>query len=78
MSSRTKNTLWFAIPALATAGALAAVSVPGIEEARQEIGTETFTEPIIALVLFAGIGGAVVGGIFYGLHRLLARRSSKD
>lgn len=76
MSSRMKNMLWFAIPALAAAGALAAISIPGVEEARQEIGADTLTEPIIALVLFAAIGGAVVGGAFYGIRRLVTGRRS--
>lgn len=73
MSSRTKNTLWFVLPALVTAGALTAISIPALEENRQEIGTDTLTEPIIALVLFAGVGGGFVGGIFYGIRRLLTR-----
>jgi len=74
MSPRTKNTLWFAIPAFLTAGALTAISLPGLEEAGQEVGSTTLTEPIIALILFAGGGGAIVGGIFYGIRRLITRR----
>lgn len=76
MSSRPKNSLWFAIPALTMAGALTAISIPGIEETRQEIGTDTLAEPIIALVLLAGIGGAIVGGVFYGGHRLATRNKT--
>lgn len=71
MSPRTKNTLWFTIPAVLTACALTAISLPELEEAREEVGR--LTEPIIALIIFAGLGGAVVGGIFYGIRRFVTR-----
>lgn len=76
MSLRIKNTLWFAIPAVITAGALAAISIPGLEEIRQEVGSATLTEPIIALIIFAGAGGAIVGGVFYAIRHLMGRKEN--
>lgn len=78
MTTRLKNTLWFAIPALSTAAALTVITLAsgGLEQAQQEVGSNDLTEPVIALVLFAIVGGAIVGGSFYLVRRLLTRKGS--
>lgn len=75
MTTRLKNTLWFAIPALVTAAALTAITLASgeLEQAQQEAGSSDLTEPVIALFLFAIVGGALVGGSFYLVRRLLMR-----
>lgn len=72
MTTRLKNALWFAIPALTTAAALTAITLAsgGLEQAEQEVGSNDLTEPVIALVLFAIVGGTIVGGAFYLVRRL--------
>lgn len=37
------------------------------------MGSESLVETIIALAIFAGIGGAIVGAVFYGIRKLLNR-----
>lgn len=74
--SRRNHAKWFTIPAVATAGVLTAISIPELEDIRQEIGSDSLAEPLIALVIFAGVGGMIVGSISYGLRRLTKRHEA--
>ncbi|WP_448257085.1 hypothetical protein [Microbacterium aurum] len=80
MTPRTKNTLWFTVPAVVTAGVLTAITLIGgdLDEIQREAGSPTLAEPIIALILFAVVGGVAVGGIFYGVRRLSTRKKPSN
>ncbi|MFC6356534.1 hypothetical protein [Luethyella okanaganae] len=75
MSERDKSALWFLLPALAAAIALVAISLPSLGDA---VNDTSPAEAIIALVLFALVGGAVVGGVTYAIRRLSVRRKRRD
>lgn len=75
MSERGKNALWFLLPALAAAIALVAISLPNLGDAANDTST---AEAIIALLLFALVGGAVVGGVTYAIRKLSTRSKSHN
>lgn len=74
MSERGKNALWFLLPALAMAIALVAISLPTLNDAASEASP---TEAIIALLLFALAGGAIVGVVTYAIRKLSTRGSGR-
>ncbi|MEJ1092766.1 hypothetical protein [Microbacterium istanbulense] len=74
MSERGKNLLWFLLPALVGVIALAAISLPTLNDAASETSP---TEAIIALLLFAVVGGAIIGGAVYAIRKLSTRRRAR-
>lgn len=74
MSERGKNLLWFLQPALVGVIALAAISLPTLNDAASEASP---TEAIVALLLFAAVGGAIIGGVVYAIRKLSTRSRAR-
>ena len=53
MSKKARSWLWFLVPTLVVAALVIAISIPGLKAAQQEIGADSLTIPIVAMLILA-------------------------
>lgn len=75
MSKKARSWLWFLVPTLVVAALVIAVSIPGLKAAQQEIGADSLTIPIVAMLILAVVAGSLLGLIVLGLRNLVRPRS---
>ncbi|GAB2708658.1 hypothetical protein ACX801_03815 [Arthrobacter bambusae] len=75
MSKKARSWLWFLVPTLVVAALVIAISIPGLKAAQQEIGADSLTIPIVAMLILAVVAGSLLGLIVLGLRNLVRPRS---
>ncbi|MEW1820267.1 hypothetical protein AB0323_05650 [Arthrobacter sp. NPDC080031] len=75
MSKKTQSWPWFLVPTLVLAAVVIAISIPGLEAAREEIGADSLAIPIVAMLILSVVAGAVLGLIVLGVRKLVRPRS---
>ncbi|MDQ0028958.1 hypothetical protein [Arthrobacter bambusae] len=75
MSNKSRSWLWFLVPTLVATVLVIAISIPGLEGARQEIGADSLVIPIVAMLILAVVAGSVLGLTVLGLRHLVRPRS---